>query len=395
MKITVISNDLRGYWTERLIYLNNYFKNEKIKLNAIQLFGKGSPYDFNEKLEIPDFVETLFPESCPEEVPNDQLIYNVNESLKSIDPDFIIAGPPVFASGAIALKWTLKNKKRLLFFDDAIHSFYKKTRLVNFIKKNLYDQADAILVPSPEYISEYKNWGIDTQKLSFGYNCVNNDRFHPSKTKESQNNWIICVARLVPVKNIEGLISAWKKVEKNSDNYELIIVGDGILKKSLENLAEELNLKKVKFLGSLKPMEIPQFLTKSKALILPSFSESWGLVVNEALASGLPVLLSNKVNACNTLLKNNVNGFSFSPENPEEIADTIIKFIQLSDAEKNEMSKNSLEIINNFSYEKFANKLKESILKIKSNNTKRKLLGQIFSKFWHGKTDTTSWDKII
>ena len=156
-----------------------------------------------------------------------------------------------------------------------------------------------------------------------------------------------------------------------------------------------MGLKTIVFLGAVNNSDIPTYFYNSSAFVLPSLSESWGLVVNEAMASGLPLLISNKINAANTLLKEDVNGYGFEPSNVKCIAEKIIKFIDLDIEDKRKMSQNSTKIINTMDYENMGKELVSALGRAeKMENKKPGKLASVLINIWHGRYNTSGWDKL-
>ena len=113
------------------------------------------------------------------------------------------------------------------------------------------------------------------------------------------------------------------------------------------------------------------------------------------MASGLPLLISNKINASNTLLKEGLNGFGFEPSNVKNIAEKIIAFMDLSLEEKVKMSANSSKIINCMDYENMGIELVNALAKAeKMKNRKPGLLATVLINTWHGRYNTSGWDKL-
>ena len=281
-------------------------------------------------------------------------------------------------------------------FDDAKPSNVKRNSLVQAVKNLITRQVDALWLPSDEYDKEYEALYSKKEFFYFyGYNCIDNQLFKQQVEKKVDHKKIVRVARLVPIKNYENLLKAWKFVEKDDNAYELIIIGDGPAIKELNNLVSTLNLKRVRFLGSIDNDKLPQYLNDADAFILPSWSESWGLVVNEAMAAGLPVLLSNKINAANTLLKENDNGFSFSPGDVNNIQQKLMEFIHLSDPAKKEMSDNALKTISRMDYNNMGSELLKAISFLQAMPNKRvKLPAKIAVNLWRGRYNTNGWDNL-
>ncbi|WP_104639665.1 glycosyltransferase family 4 protein [Helicobacter bizzozeronii] len=125
------------------------------------------------------------------------------------------------------------------------------------------------------------------------------------RNKRSYTKNFICVARLSGVKNLEFLL----RVFHNLPNFSLSLVGIGELESPLKQMASP----NVAFLGAIENAQLTPLLCAFDGLILPSLSEPWGLVVEEALAVGLPVFVSVACGA-HVLVQEGVNGFIFDPK---------------------------------------------------------------------------------
>ncbi len=393
MKVLILNNDLRVYWKRRISFLHQYLAQNGIQFYAVELFGKGSPYAFDPYDNDQNWWSCLFPDNDFSELSKGDISKRIFDKLDEINPDIVIGGSIVFFSGAIGLRWAKQHKKKFIMFDDGKPSDIKRNKIIQFVKDTLIKQADALWLPSADYDAEYPY--IDESKTIFfhGFNCIDNDQFKFGNNKTVDHKNIICIARLVPIKNMENLLRAWKIVEEKSD-YKLNIVGDGPLLASLKTLAANLALNNVHFSGSVSNDELPEYLYNADCFILASFSESWGLVVNEAMAAGLPILLSNKINAGHALLHEGVNGYSFSPHDVNDIAQSIFKFINLSAADKKAMSDSSLKVIDTMNYDNMGKNLVAAINIISSRKFRHPgLLAGTIIKLWDGNYNTTGWDK--
>lgn len=124
----------------------------------------------------------------------------------------------------------------------------------------------------------------------------------------------IYIGRISPEKNIDFMVNIFKNLP-----YELILIGDGPLKKQLDNK----KYNNIKFLGYIDNKELSKEILKSDCFILPSLSEPWGLVVEEALTLGLPVIVSNHV-GCHSDLVNEKNGIIFDVNNTQSFIDALM-----------------------------------------------------------------------
>ncbi|KAA6431459.1 glycosyltransferase family 4 protein [Dyadobacter flavalbus] len=186
-------------------------------------------------------------------------------------------------------------------------------------------------------------------------------RYDLAKKQVGNENLIrkfIFTGRLAPEKNLSLLIRAFYNVQPiNSGSWQLLLVGDGPERDLLENLTKSLNLSgKVTFAGGFPWYKVPEWLAKSDVLVLPSKSEPWGLVVNEAMTCGMPVLVSDKCGCAADLVEPGKNGFTFDPENQSALEENMRFFMQNPDRIV-PMGKESVKMIVPFSSKRVASRM--------------------------------------
>ena len=128
---------------------------------------------------------------------------------------------------------------------------------------------------------------------------------------------MLYVGQLISRKGIFQLLKALN--ELHDPHVGLLIVGSGPQGKELKNFCQDQKLENVYFEEFQQQEALLRFYALADVLILPSFKEAWGLVVNEALASGIYVLCSNYAGAAYDLIKEGWNGMLFDPHNTEEL----------------------------------------------------------------------------
>ena len=160
---------------------------------------------------------------------------------------------------------------------------------------------------------------------------------------DNETQKVLYVGRLDPEKSIEQVVKAFKMASQRLDNVELIIAGDGTAKARLEGLVERLQIKdKVKFLGKVSLPALADIYRAGDVFATASKTETQGLVLVEAAASGLP-LVAVDAGAVKEICQNNMNGILCQPDDIAGIASAIEKI--LSDKQLREKyTKNSLEI---------------------------------------------------
>ncbi|TMN78119.1 MULTISPECIES: glycosyltransferase [unclassified Pseudoalteromonas] len=149
-------------------------------------------------------------------------------------------------------------------------------------------------------------------KVTRGVGVINKST--PNINHKSYNSQFIFIGRLVEVKNLELLISVFNQLPNSS----LTIVGEGELESTLREKSND----NINFLHSIDNNKLNCLFNKYDFLILPSLAEPWGLVVEEALYFGLPVIVSKQCGS-SELIENNVNGYIFDAHNGEQLKDII------------------------------------------------------------------------
>ena len=140
-------------------------------------------------------------------------------------------------------------------------------------------------------------------------------------SSEEKTRNFIYVGRLAKEKNLSLLLAAYRDClsTKNGASWGLIFVGDGPMKNQLMSEVADYRLTSVHFTGGMPWHEVPVHLAQADVLILPSLSEPWGLVVNEAMVCRMPVIVSRNCGCADDLVQDGQNGFVFGPTHVAEL----------------------------------------------------------------------------
>ncbi|MBO0936935.1 glycosyltransferase family 4 protein [Fibrella sp. HMF5335] len=156
---------------------------------------------------------------------------------------------------------------------------------------------------------------------------------------------LIYVGRLAEEKNLIQLVNSFAQAKHNAGDttWGLLLLGEGPQKAALQAEVARLNLNgSVHFLPGCDWTDVPTYLALADTLVLPSLSEPWGLVVNEAMACGLPVLVSDRCGCAVDLVEQGQNGYTFSPDNPAMLTRQVSQLMGLSDKALQQMGEASL-----------------------------------------------------
>jgi 1,2-diacylglycerol 3-alpha-glucosyltransferase len=213
-------------------------------------------------------------------------------------------------------------------------------RLKEFIKSRLFVRpyADAAFVPGLRADQYVQSLGISSTAIWRGSYVVDNDYFFrkSQEVRDQASSWqysldlpqdyFLTAARLSPEKNLLRLLEAFGRYRAMGGHWSLVIVGSGPQERQLRRVSRHAGWgSKVYFAGWRQCEQLAAYYALARCFILPSLSEPWGLVVNEAMACGAPVLVSRNCGCLPELCQREINGYDFDPLDVEELANLLLK----------------------------------------------------------------------
>lgn len=231
----------------------------------------------------------------------------------------------------------------------------------NFIKKALKEiyirtilkKITAFLYVGNESKKYYLHFGVKEERLFPAFHCINTPFFEQKfktveRVKFSINSINIGFAgKFIDIKNPLLLIDAVSKT-KLKNNITIQFIGDGPLKEAITILAKKLNVN-INFNGFLNQSEIvSKGYSKIDFLLLPSKSETWGLVINEVMTGGIPVIVSDTVGCNSDLIEEGKTGFVFKNDDVSDLTNKIELMIDLLNSDTN-IKQNVLTKIDKYS----------------------------------------------
>ncbi len=183
----------------------------------------------------------------------------------------------------------------------------------------------------------------------------------PESSNSSQPVKVFCyVGRYVADKGLDTLADAYQRYSQKVDRpWRLICAGRGDYRGQLLAVGSEDN-------GFVQPQELPDFFARATAFILPSRFEPWGVVAQEAAATGLPLILSDACGAGVHLLRDRWNGRSFATEEVQQLADCMFWMHQQSNSDLQALGKNSFELSKQYTPERWAKTFTEGFQLLRS-----------------------------
>jgi glycosyltransferase involved in cell wall biosynthesis len=137
---------------------------------------------------------------------------------------------------------------------------------------------------------------------------------------------ILFIGRLIKKKGVLDLIEAFNNLSSKNPDYYLMIIGDGALRGNVQTLANA--NEKLKYIGFIDYDEIWKYYYASDVFVLPTYDDPWGLVINEALACGLPTVTTTSAGAYLDLVEDGVTGFLYDAGDKAKLTDLLLKVRQ-------------------------------------------------------------------
>ncbi len=218
--------------------------------------------------------------------------------------------------------------------------------------------------------------GLPSNRVFTGYDVVDNEYFatNAAHVRENQaafrrelnlpENYFLASARFVPKKNLRRLIEgfAFYRNLAGPNHWKLVLLGDGPLRPELVTLRRKLDLDNdILMRGFIQYRDLPAYYALADVFVHASTTEQWGLVVNEAMATGLPLIVSNRCGCVPDLLAEGKNGFTFNPESVEDLGKLMVDMSRLSDRRLEEMRGESRRIVAGFTPTHFATAAQHAI----------------------------------
>ncbi len=245
----------------------------------------------------------------------------------------------------------IRNKKFIPWVETFEWPRAPRSKLLRPLVRLIAIRSDAIMVVGTKAKEYMINLGANEDKIFFTPYASLTYQVKKFDLEIPKNKQIILyMSRIVRYKGLDYLIRAFSKLENEKKDIFLIIAGDGPFKQDIKNLITELKIKNYIFLNrTILSDEKGYLYYLSDVFVLPSTfndydADCWGLVLNEAMSFGKPVISTNATGAAHDLIKNGINGFSVEQKNPEELYLALNKI--LSDKKlKQRMGQESKKII--------------------------------------------------
>jgi len=288
-------------------------------------------------------------------------------------PDVLVVGGYSYPTAVIAIFVAKLLKIPLILWSatSLLEKEYKprkiKERIKFKTKKFLIGLSSKYLVPGKRARKYIQQFGAPSNKIfimrnSFDFNFfkknsnLSSDQIKDIKDKLNiqEKELIIYTGRLKKEKGLKVLLKAYKEIKPLNKKIGLLVIGNGPQKKELEMFCSKNKLKGAYFLGFKQKKDLPKLYGISNLFVLPSYKDTWGMVVNEAMACGLPVITTDKVGASYDLICSDKNGLVVKAGDVDALKEAILKIFKKTEQEIEKMGRMSQEIISEYTHKKSA-----------------------------------------
>ncbi len=251
--------------------------------------------------------------------------------LRKLQPEkIIIIG---FSIGTLKL-WirSFWNKTPIIIWSGSILGKTKNySHLKTIFRKIISKRISGFIAYGTQAKKYLESLGIDEKKIKIAINTVDTDFFFTETIKirkmihkSSRKKFLTYIGYLVPRKGVKQLLDIISILKKERKDFILEIIGDGSDRKSLEEYVIKKNISRyVNFIGFKQKDELPKYLARSNCFLFQTNFDIWGLVLNEAMAAGVPCISSINAGATFDLIVEGKTGFAINFEDTEQVVERI------------------------------------------------------------------------
>lgn len=298
----------------------------------------------------------------------------VLSTLNRIKPDAVLCGGYNYLASWQSAYWARVHRAPLLLWSESTALDRRRGhRLVEFTKARFLSSCQAFVVPGKSSLKYLRDLGITEGRIFVAPNAVDARLFaglaEEARRDASQvrvrhslpSQYLLYVGRLVRAKGVYELLEAYAQLDSETRaNVGLLLVGDGVERSELMERASHIVPGAIQFPGFVHRDGLPDLYALADALIFPTHSDTWGLVVNEAMSCGLPVIVTSVAGCAADLVQDGWNGFVVPPGDSAQLTGAMAR-IAGDSALRAEMASRSKERIAAYSPEAWAEGLVKAV----------------------------------
>ncbi len=371
-------NRFGPYHRARLNHLHTYAAERGIRIVAIETAPTDSLYSWKVGIGKDGFEHhVLFPDRDYGELSPALIRSKMASALDELGVDGVAIQSYSLPGARACLSWCRTNQKTAILMNVSREQDAERVGWREEVKSILLSQFDSALLSGSQASDYATKLGFPSEFIFSGCTVIDNDHFKPTAESlplEDRSGGFLVSSRFMPRKNLLLLVEAYSDYRtKSSDPWPLKILGDGKLRSKIEKVVKELNLDAfVELPGFCDYESLPSHFSKARCFIHPAENDQWALVVNEAMAAGLPVLVSTGAGCHVELVDEGKNGFVFEPGDKTRL--TELMFDVSTSRNISAMGDHSLEYISEWNLDRFSRRMIEAFEAGKTRSRRGKSL---------------------
>lgn len=288
-------------------------------------------------------------------------------ALRRSAPDAIVCGGYTYLAAWQSLWWARRKRVPFVLWSESTAMDLRRGNAsIEFLKMKFMRACDAFVVPGKSSLDYVRRFTVPEEMIFQAPNAVDSGWFartvagvrrNAAKHREElhlPSRFFLFVGRLVPEKGIFDLLDAYGKLPPAvRSEVGLVLAGDGVARAEVARRAATLDPGSVRIAGFLQREELARYYALAEAMVFPSHSDPWGLVVNEAMACGLPIIATAAAGCTADLVEDRWNGRVVPPGDPQHLASAMLELAANAEMRRG-MGQHSRERILGYSPEKCA-----------------------------------------
>ncbi|MGI4830215.1 MAG: glycosyltransferase [Janthinobacterium lividum] len=364
-EVAVIWIDWYAYHVARFAGLNQTpsLAGKVVGLELVSGVGVHPGLRFREDLPEGIAIETLMPGVSWKEAGKLRLGFMLWQRLNTLRPRVVLVPGYYTLPGIAAALWARTHRRCSVLMTESTAFDHRRQPLREAFKSIVLHLLFSWAVTGGKaHVRYLEQLGFRRSRIAGFYDVVDNFAIRAgtavvrqqklkktTPTSEPDSPYFLFVGRLAEEKNVETLISSWIQYRRQGGRWPLVLAGDGPSRGGLEKLVEASSFGPyVTFTGLKSLRELIPIYADAGCFVLPSKREPWGLVVNEAMAADLPVLVSRQCGCREDLVIEGENGHSFEPMDELVLTNYLHRMERLPRDERVAMGQRSGEIIAGF-----------------------------------------------
>ena len=288
-------------------------------------------------------------------------------ALRRAKPDVVVCGGYSYFAMWQAQQWARRRGLPVLLWSESnVQDRRRGTAPVEKLKRMFLKNCSGFVVPGKSAAAYLKTFGVPDSVIFTAPNAVDNDFFSKAAADARRQasairaertlpeRYFLYVGRMIPEKGVGVLLEAYARLDSRiREETGLVLVGDGPCRAQYEQQAAKLGSGKVLFAGFQQREELAQYYALADSLVFPTFSDPWGLVVNEAMACGLPVIVSDVAGATADLVEDGWNGLVVAARDLDGLV-SAMRQLGVDEPQRKSMAQRSTERIAEYSAQRWA-----------------------------------------